>query len=135
MRKSFAALLAGLVLAGCTAGTRIIVIREQPKPRAVPAQTPAPVPTPVRGTLDVDPLEITIGRPHRGYVFVHTNRPAYVALFEIIPDERTSLVQPATIRQRRMVISGLARVPVWWGTSRARTTRPAARAEREVRYI
>jgi hypothetical protein len=35
-----------------------------------------------------------------------------------------------------MVISGLARVPIWWEASTgSRGARPAARASREVRYI
>lgn len=138
MRKSFVTLSAGLALAACSSGTRIVVIREPtPTPRPAPVETPSVVPTPVRHGLDpIEPLEITIGRPHRGYVYVHTNRPAYVAIFEIIPDQSTSLVRPATVRERRMVVSGLARVPVWWSsTSRSRVTRPAARAAREVRYI
>lgn len=138
MRKSFVTLFAGLALAACSSGTRIVVIREPAQPRRpAPVETPAVVPTPVRHGLDpIEPLEITIGRPHRGYVYVHTNRPAYVAIFEIIPDQSTSLVRPATVRERRMVVSGLARVSVWWSsTSRSRVTRPAARAAREVRYI
>ena len=104
MRAPFRTLIATLFLAACSSGTTYVV--QQPVP--VPAPAPVPEPEPI------EPLEITIGRPIAGQLVVQTNRPAYVAIFEIIPDRGVVIAHPALARQRTVMVSGLTWVPVWW---------------------
>jgi len=92
----------GLALAGCTSG--VTVVRQPPPPRPVP--------------VVIEPLEVDLARPHNGKIYVQTNRPAYVAVFDIIPERGVALVYPVSARQRRYVVSGLREVPVWWESSR-----------------
>ena len=79
-----------LALAGCSSGVTVV------------RQPPAPGPVPVV----IEALEVDIARPHNGKLFVQTNRPAYVAIFEIIPERGVTLVYPVSTRQRRFVVSG-----------------------------
>jgi len=92
-----------LSLAGCSSGGTVVV-------RHPPPPAPAPV--------VVEPLEVDIARPHNGKLFVQTNRAAYVAIFDIVPERGVTLVYPVSTRQRRFVVSGLRDVPVWWEPSR-----------------
>ena len=78
-------------------------------------QPAAPQPMPV---VVIDPLDVDIARPHNGKLFVQTNRAAYVAIFEIVPDRSVTLVYPVSARQQRFVVTGLRDVPVWWEPSR-----------------
>ncbi len=98
------AAIPGLAIVACTTGGVTVV-------RPVPAPTPAPV-------VYVEPLEMDIARPHHGKMFVQTNRAAYVAIFEIIPERGVELVYPVSSRDRRYVVAGLRTVPVWWEGSR-----------------
>ena len=98
--RSLAPIL-GLTLVACSSGITVV--------RPVPA--PAPV-------VYVEPLEIDVARPHRGKLFVQTNRAAYVAIFEIVPERGVELVYPTSARQRQFVVAGLRDVPVWWESSR-----------------
>ena len=131
MRSSVRILLAIAALAACAPGT-VIVVREpvsnpRPAPRPAPAPTPAPAP--------LAPLEVDIGRPHRGQLLVQTNRPAYVALFEIIPDQGVTLVHPSSARERRFTISGPRRMPVWFDEARVTPAASRGVAHQPVRYI
>ena len=92
-------LAASIVLAACSSGTTIIV-RQPPPP-------PPPRPR-------VEPLEITVARPGRGHHLVQTNRPSYVALFEIVPDRGVALLAPSYAHQRTWMLAGLNWVPVSW---------------------
>ena len=98
MRTPLATLTAALALAACSSGGRYVVV--QP--------TPEPPPTP--------PLELTLARPVNGKLYVQTNRPAYVAIFEIVPERGVTLAHPSTPRQSRVTLSGMHRVPVQWSS-------------------
>ena len=95
------ALGAFIALTACSSGTRVIVVRQ-------PA--PPPPPPPPR----IQPLEITVARPIRGQLLVQTNRPSYVALFEIVPERGVALLAPTYAHQRTWMLAGLNWVPVSW---------------------
>ena len=97
MRTPLATLTAALALAACSSGGRYVVV--QP--------TPEPLPP---------PLELTLARPVNGKLYVQTNRPAYVAIFEIVPERGVTLAHPSTPRQSRVTLSGMHRVPVQWSS-------------------
>lgn len=97
--RRVATLVASIVLAACSSGTTIIV-RQSPPP-------PPPRPR-------IEPLEITVARPVRGHLLVQTNRPSYVALFEIVPDRGVALLAPSYAHQRTWMLAGLNWVPVSW---------------------
>src|SRR5262245_61427096 len=105
MRTPVSTVVVSLVLAlvGCVPSTT--VVRQQP---------PAPRPLPTV----IEPLEVDVARPHNGKLYIQTNRPAYVAVFDIVPERGVALVYPVSARQRRFVVSGLREVPVWWEPSR-----------------
>lgn len=92
-------LLTALVLTACSSGTYIIVRDPSPPP-----------PPPPR----IEPLEITLARPIRGQLLVQTNRPAYIALFEIVPERGVALLAPAYAHQRTWMLAGLNWVPISW---------------------
>lgn len=103
MRTPFgrvAALVVSLTLAACSSGTVIVV------------RPPAPPPPPPRPRIV--PLEVTLARPIRGQLLVQTNRPSYVALFEIVPGRGVALLAPAHPHQRTWMLAGLNWVPVSW---------------------
>lgn len=94
-----ATLVASIALAACSSGTVYVVQRRAPPP-----------PPPPR----LQPLEITLARPVRGQLVVQTNRPSYVALFEIVPDRGVALLAPSYAHQRTWMLAGLNWVPVSW---------------------
>jgi hypothetical protein len=102
--RRIATLVAAFTLSACAPGT-IVVVRQPP---------PAPPPRP-----RIEPLEITLGRPVRGHLIVQTNRPSYVALFEIVPDRGVALLAPAYAHQRTWMLVGLNWVPVSWSVQSA----------------
>src|SRR3712207_4010202 len=112
MRTPIYALIAALLVGGCThyhvtpAGT----------PASQPDRVAAPEPEPV------EPLELDIGRPSGGHLLIQTNRPAYVAIFEIIPNRGVTLIYPAAAHQQNMLVSGLTWVPLWWSPRRVSTS-------------
>ncbi len=97
--RRLATLVASIVLAACSSGTVYVVHRPAPPP-----------PPPPR----IEPLEITLARPVRGQLVVQTNRPSYVALFEIVPDRGVALLAPSYAHQRTWMLAGLNWVPVSW---------------------
>ena len=97
--RRVATLIASLALAACSSGTVIVV------------RPPAPPPPPPRR---IEPLEITVARPVRGQLVVQTNRPSYVALFEIVPERGVALLAPSYAHQRTWMLAGLNWVPVSW---------------------
>ena len=133
MRTILPSLLAVAALSACGPGT-VIVVREpisNPRPVQRPTPTPAPAPAPA----PLSPLEVDIGRPHRGQLLVQTNRPAYVALFEIVPGQGVTLVHPSSARERRFMISGPRRMPVWFEEARVTPAASRGPAREPVRYI
>ena len=110
-----------VVLAGCSSGGTVVV--RQPPP-------PAPLP------VVIDPLEVDVTRPHNGKIYVQTNRAAYVAIVEIVPERGATLVYPVSARQRQFVVTGLRDVPVWWEPTRV-TYRGVGMSSRSnyTRYI
>jgi len=112
-----------LAIAACASGTRTIYVDRTPAPpppRPVETLPPAPV-------VAAEPLEVTLGRPVRGQLVVQTNRPAYVAIFEIVPERGVTMIQPSTPQRRRVLTSGVGAVPVWWTMARARNEAQPAR--------
>ena len=114
-----------LSLAACAPGTVVYV----PAPRPTPVYEPPPAHDPI------EPLEITIGHPVRGRLLVQTNRPAYVALFEVVPEVGIRLVHPSSSRESRFVLSGLSSVPIWWSPTRPGASRARTVASSSTRYI
>ena len=70
----------------------------------------------------VEPLELDVGRPSNGQLLLQTNRPAYVAIFEVIPNRGVTLIYPAAAHQQNMMVSGLTWVPLWWSPKRVTFT-------------
>ena len=98
--RRVATLAACIALAACSSGNVYVVHRPAPPP-------PPPPPR-------LQPLEITLARPVRGQLVVQTNRPSYVALFEIVPDRGVALLAPSYAHQRTWMLAGLNWVPVSW---------------------
>lgn len=111
--------MAAVGLAAC-GPTYVVQSPPQPAPQRVPA--------PPR----VEPLEVNVVRPDDGRVLIQTSRPAYVAVFEIVPGRGVSLVYPAPYRPRDMMLTGLTWVNVDW-TMRYDYARRFASSE--TRYI
>jgi hypothetical protein len=106
MRTPIYVLIAALLVGGCThyhvtpAGTPSVDRIEAPAPEAV------------------EPLELDVGRPSGTQLLLQTNRPAFVAIFEIIPNRGVTLIYPAAAHQQNMMVSGLTWVPLWWSPKR-----------------
>jgi hypothetical protein len=93
-----------------------------------PQPAPQRVPVPPR----VSPLEVSIVRPEEGRVLIQTSRPAYVAVFEIVPGRGVALVYPGPMRSQNVTLTGLTWVNVYW------TMRPSYDrrfASSDTRYI
>src|SRR5690348_11301739 len=75
-----------------------------------PQPAPQRVPVPPR----VQPLEVNIVRPEDGRLLIQTSRPAYVAVFEVIPGRGVALVYPGPYRPRDVMLTGLSWVNVDW---------------------
>lgn len=118
--------LAALGLAAC--GPTYVV---QSPPHPVPERVPVPAPVPAPAPEPVQPLQVNIVRPDDGRVLIQTNRPAYVAVFEIVPGRGVSLVYPAPYHPRDVMLTGLNWVNVDW-TMRFDDRRYASD---ETRYI
>ena len=122
-----------LSLAACSSGTTYVVRSREPAP-APPPPPPRVVQQPV-----VEPLEVVIGRPVRGQLLIQTSRPAYVAIFDIVPERGVTMIRPSAYqRQRRFVVSGLSAIPVWWSPgiqSVPNATRGAADRPQASRFV
>lgn len=119
MRFSSLLTLAALGLAAC--GPTYVV-------QSPPGSAPERVPAPPR----VEPLGVNIVRPDDGRVLVQTSRPAYVAVFEIVPGRGVSLVYPRPYRPRDVMLTGLNWVDVYWTMGPSYDRRFASN---EARYI
>jgi hypothetical protein len=108
MRTPIYVLVAALFFGGCTHYT--VTPAGAPSSRPDRIQEPEPEP--------VEPLELDVGRPSGGQLLLQTNRPAYVAIFEIIPNRGVTLIYPAAAHQQNMMLSGLTWVPLWWSPKR-----------------
>ena len=136
MRAPITPILAAFALAGCVSGTRTIVVREYPAVTPVPAPAPRPIPAPLPTPRRLAQLEVSLGSPAAGKVPVQTNRAAYVAIFEIIPQQGVTLLHPTTPKQSRTVMSGLSWVSVLAGPApTAQRVSNSGRPRRAVRYI
>jgi hypothetical protein len=62
----------------------------------------------------VEPLQVNIVRPEDGRVLVQTSRPAYLAVFEIVPGRGVSLVYPRPMQPVDVLLNGLTWVNVYW---------------------
>ena len=101
--SSILALPFALITAACLpSGPYTVVANPEPEP--------LPPPPPAR----VAPLEITVVRPDGGRLLLQTNRYAYVALFEIVPQRGVALIYPASTHQSTAQLSGLSWVQTWW---------------------
>src|SRR5688500_18166996 len=135
MRVPKLATLAVFALAGCSSGTHtVIVVRPTTPPITTrPAVVTQPT-TPVPASRPA--LEVALGRPAAGKLVVQTNRPAYVAIFEITPQHGVALAHPTTVRQSSMLFSGFVTVPVVWETIPAeRRVSSTGRPMRVTRYF
>lgn len=104
MRTPFAVLAASALLA-CSSGTRIIY---EPAPRPVPttASAPAPAPAPRAVPVPPRPVAVSIVRVDEHRLHMRMNQPAYLAVFEIVPNRGVTIVYPASPRQRQLALSG-----------------------------
>src|SRR5438105_3580497 len=100
----FARLLPIFVAVGAAACGPTYVVQSPPTP------APQRVPVPPR----VEPLEVSIVRPEEARVLVQTSRPAYLAVFEIVPGRGVSLVYPRQMQPRDVMLTGLTWVNVYW---------------------
>lgn len=102
-------ILAGSLLVACSSGTRVIY---------VPAPAPAPAPTARAIPAPVPPVGVTIVRVDDRRLQVSTNQPAYLAVFEIVPNRGVTLVYPTSPRQRQVALSGSHWLNVSWRPER-----------------
>jgi len=100
----FSRQLLALVLVGAAACGPTYVVQSTPRP------VPQPVPEPPR----VEPLQVNIVRPEEGRVLVQTSRPAYLAVFEIVPGRGVSLVYPRPMQPQDVLLNGLTWVNIYW---------------------
>jgi hypothetical protein len=100
----FSPQLLALVFVGAAACGPTYVVQSTPTP------APQRVPVPPR----VEPLGVSIVRPDEGRVLIQTSRPAYVAVFEIVPGRGVSLVYPQPMHPREVELTGLTWVNVSW---------------------
>ena len=103
---SFVAACFVLTLAACLPSTPYVYGTTTPEPQP----TPAPPPPPPR----VAPMEIAVVRSDNGRLLLQTNRYAYVALFEIVPERGVALLYPGSVRQVNSQLLGLSWVQVYW---------------------
>jgi|SRR5690348_4149749 len=96
-----------LVLIGAAACGPTYVVQSAPQPASQRVPVPPPPPR-------VEPLEVSIVRPDEGRVLVQTSRPAYLAVFEIVPGRGVSLVYPRPMQPRDLTITGLTWVNLSW---------------------
>src|SRR3979409_1094844 len=86
-------ILAGSLLVACSSGTRVVYV---PVPATASKPTPAPHPAPVA----MPPVAVTIARVDGARLLVSTNQPAYLAVFEIVPNRGLTLGYPPSPAQR-----------------------------------
>jgi hypothetical protein len=126
MRNTLFAAIAALALAGSSSLAA----------QAVPHMASAPVASATVRPYDEasGPLEVIVTRPVGQHLYVQTNRPAYIALFEIVPGGSVMLAHPLS---RQRMLSGLNRVPVWWDSQTVATgdVKPVSATTDRVRYI
>jgi hypothetical protein len=64
------------------------------------------------------PVGVTIARVEDSRLLVSTNQPAYVAVFEIVPNRGVTLVYPVSPRQRQLALAGSNWLNVSWRSAR-----------------
>ncbi|MDB4886934.1 MAG: hypothetical protein JWN79_2372 [Gemmatimonadetes bacterium] len=72
-----------------------------PLPQVVYVPAPA-----TEAVAELPPVGVTIARADEGRLLVSTNQPAYVAVFELVPNRGVALVYPVTRAQRQATLSG-----------------------------
>jgi hypothetical protein len=106
------ALLAGTLLVACASGTRVVYV-------PAPASSPAPAAPPARVIpTPLPPVGVTIVQVNDSRMLVSTNQPAYLAVFEIVPNRGVTLVYPASPRQRQLALAGSNWLNVSWRSAR-----------------
>jgi hypothetical protein len=108
------ALLAGTLLVACASGTRVVYV-------PVPASNPAPAPAAPSARViptPLPPVGVTIVQVNDNRMLVSTNQPAYLAVFEIVPNRGVTLVYPASPRQRQLALAGSNWLNVSWRSAR-----------------
>jgi hypothetical protein len=96
-------ILVGSLLTACS-GTRVVYL---PAPANDPAPVrPAPPPVIVVAPAPMPPVAVTIARVEDNRLLVSTNQPAYLAVFEIIPNRGLTLAYPTSARQRQLSLAG-----------------------------
>lgn len=107
--------LAGTLLVACASGTRVVYV-------PVPASTSAPAPTPAPPAriipAPMPPVGVAIVRVDERQMLVSTNQPAYLAVFEIVPNHGVTLVYPASPAQRQFALTGSSWLNVSWRSAR-----------------
>ena len=116
MRTPLAALAASVLLA-CSSGTRIIYV-PAPRPAPTTASAPAPAPAPRAVPVAPRPVAVSIVRVDEQRLLLRTNQPAYLAVFEIVPNRGVTVVYPASPRQRQLALSGSHWLNVSFGPER-----------------
>ncbi|MDQ6633351.1 MAG: hypothetical protein M3Z10_01195 [Gemmatimonadota bacterium] len=101
MRTSFV-ILAGSLLVAC-GGTRVVYV---PAPSSTPAPVAKTMPAPRVIPAPMPPVAVTIARVDDNRLLVSTNQPAYLAVFEIVPNRGVTLVYPASPRHRQVALTG-----------------------------
>jgi len=128
MRISNFLLALPLAVAACLpSGPYTVIANPDPQP----VLTPPPPPPPPR----VTPLEITVVRQDANKLLLQTNRYAYVALFEIVPQRGVALVYPASTHQSTAQLSGLSWVNVWWTMRTQSDNRYSTASQQADRYV
>ena len=115
MRIPMPAVLAAIAFLGCSSGTHTVVV-VRPTTPATTVRVPAPVVAPSAVPVALPALEVALGRPSAAKIVVQTNRPAYIAVFEITPQHGVILAHPSSVRQSTMLLSGISSIPVTWET-------------------
>jgi len=103
----FARHLLPLVLVGAAACGPTYVVQSAPQPAPQRVTVPPPPPR-------VDPLQVSIVRPEDGRVLVQTSRPAYLAVFEIVPGRGVAVVYPRPAQPRDLTVTGLTWISLYW---------------------
>jgi hypothetical protein len=125
MRTPTAILAGSLLLAACGPGPNVVYVpaptpTPAPRPTAArpPVRAPAPAPAPQPVTMARLPIGVTIVRADESRLLVDLNQPAYLAVFEIVPNRGVTVLYPASARRRQVALSGSAWLPVSWRSQR-----------------
>ncbi|MFI5257232.1 MAG: hypothetical protein ACHQRK_08220, partial [Gemmatimonadales bacterium] len=113
MRPPLAVLAISLLVSACVSGTRVVYV---PVPASgtssVVVQEPPLVP------VVMTPVGVTIVQATQSQLLVSLDQPAYLAVFEIVPERGVTLVYPASTRQRQVPLAGSQWLSLRWRAQR-----------------